>query len=237
MEKKYKNKSFFYEDKMKLNIQDFEKRINFKAKDKSLLLQALTHKSANEKINNEKLEFLGDRVIGLVLSKKLFDLYPRENEGILDKRFAKLVNRKTCSLLAWKIGLQNYIFTGSSKKRIIKTDEKILSDTCEALIGSIYLDQGFDFTERFVLNLWRDELKKSNITILDSKTRLQEYSLKLYKKLPIYKLLSAKGPKHNPTFKISVKIDGAKQYTGIGNSKQNAQQEAAKNLLRGINIL
>ena len=116
MEKKYKNKSFFYEDKMKLNIQDFEKRINFKAKNKLLLIQALTHKSANEKINNEKLEFLGDRVIVLVLSKKLFDLYPKENEGILDKRFAKLVNRKTCSLLAWKIGLQNYIYTGSSKK-------------------------------------------------------------------------------------------------------------------------
>ena len=96
---------------MKFNIQDFEKRINFRAKNKSLLVQALTHKSANEKINNEKFEFLGDRVIGLALSKKLFDLYPKENEGILDKRFAKLVNRKTCSSVAWGIGLQNFIFT------------------------------------------------------------------------------------------------------------------------------
>ena len=98
---------------MIFQIKKFEKRINVTFKDKSLLLKALTHKSANQDNNNEKLEFLGDRVIGLVLSKKLFDLYPKENEGVIDKKFARLVNKKTCSSIAWSIGLQDYIFMGN----------------------------------------------------------------------------------------------------------------------------
>ena len=126
---------------------------------------------------------------------------------------------------------------GRFKKKIKYSDSKILSDACEALIGAIYIDQGFYFAEKFVLNLWQHELKKSNITILDSKTKLQEYSLKLYKKLPTYKLISAKGPRHNPVFKIAVSIQGTKQYIGVGSSKQNAQQDGASNLLKGINLI
>ena len=91
------------------NINKFEKDLKINFKDKSLIKRALTHKSANNRYNNEKLEFLGDRVIGLILSKKLIDLYPKENEGSLDKRFAQLVNRSTCSSIAWSIDLQKYI--------------------------------------------------------------------------------------------------------------------------------
>ena len=122
------------------------------------------------------------------------------------------------------------------QKKIKENDKKILSDACEALIGAIYIDQGYNFTENFVLHLWNYYLKKSNITILDSKTELQEYSLKLYKKLPVYKLIHTKGPKHNPTFKVSVSIKGSKQFVGIGNSIQEAEQNGAKNLLKEINI-
>ena len=93
---------------MNKKILNLEKKINIISSNKNLLLQALTHKSSNPEFNNEKLEFLGDRVIGLILSKKLFDLYPKVNEGVLDKRFAKLVNRKTCSSIAWKLDLQNF---------------------------------------------------------------------------------------------------------------------------------
>ena len=100
-----------------VNILKFEKDLKIKFNNKSLLLAALTHKSANQKYNNEKLEFLGDRVIGLVLSKKLFDLYPKETEGVLDKRFASLVNRKTCCDVAWSINIQNYIIVGNRKKK------------------------------------------------------------------------------------------------------------------------
>ena len=221
---------------MNIKIQELEKKLKIKLKNKILLHQAITHKSSNRKINNEKLEFLGDRVIGLVLSKKLIDLYPQESEGILDKRFATLVNRDTCSSIAWKIGLQNYLILGDTKKKIKEDDKKILSDACEALIGAIYIDQGYNFSENFVLQLWNYYLKKSNITILDSKTKLQEYSLKLYKKLPVYKLIYSKGPKHNPTFKVGVSIKGTKQFVGTGNAIQEAEQNAAKNLLNGINI-
>ena len=97
---------------MNINIKKFEKRLKIKIKNKDLLIEALTHKSANHLINNEKLEFLGDRVIGLILSRKLFDLYPKETEGVLDKRFSKLVNRNTCASIAWSIGIKYFIVMG-----------------------------------------------------------------------------------------------------------------------------
>ena len=130
-----------------LNILKFEKDLKIKFKNKSLIVAALTHKSSNQKVNNEKLEFLGDRVIGLVLSEKLFDLYPNETEGVLDKRFASLVNRKTCCDVAWSINIQNYIIAGNLKKKITRADEKMLSDCCEADIGAIYTYRGFEIVK------------------------------------------------------------------------------------------
>ncbi len=197
---------------MSFSIVKIEKRLKIRIKNKFLITTALTHKSANKEINNEKLEFLGDRVIALIFARKLFDLYPNEPEGILDKRFAKLVNRSTCASISWSIGIKDFIIMGAQKKIITLKDEKILSDVCEALIGAIYIDRGYEYVKEFVLRLWSKEVKKSHITILDSKTKLQEFSLKLYKKLPVYRFLNLKGPKHNPTFKISVLIDGANQF-------------------------
>ena len=218
------------------DIHKFEKDLKIKFKNASLLKIALTHKSANQERNNEKLEFLGDRVLGLILSKKLLDLYPQESEGILDKKFASLVNRKTCCDIAWSIGIQNYIITGNKKKVILKTDEKILSDSCEALIGAIYIDRGFNVAQDFVLKIWKKKVDKSDITILDPKTMLQEYSLKNFKKLPFYKLVSSSGPRHNPIYKISVSIKGSKSFVGSGNSKQQAEQDGAAKLLKIKNI-
>ena len=218
------------------NIEKFCKILKIKFKNKDLLTKALTHKSANQKNNNENLEFLGDRVLGLVLSKKLFDLYPNESEGVLDKRFSKLVNKETCSDIAWSIGIQNFIIIGN-KKKINKTkDEKILSDSCEALIGFIFIDQGYDMARKFILNIWKKKIDKSYVTILDPKTKLQEYSLKNYKKLPLYRLVNSTGPKHNPTYKISVSIIGSKQFVGVGNSKQQAELDGAAKLLKDNNI-
>ena len=221
---------------MILNIYKFEKKLKIKLKNKSLLKESLTHKSADHVTNNEKLEFLGDRVIGLVLSKKLFDLYPNETEGVLDKRFAKLVNRNTCASIAWSVGIKDFIIFGDQKKNIKRKDEKILSDACEAVIGAVYIDRGFNYVKDLVLKLWKKDIDKSHITILDSKTKLQEYSLKIYKKLPVYRFLNAKGPKHNPCFKISVTIDKSRQFVGFGSSKKQAEQDAAKNLLKSINV-
>ena len=221
---------------MKTNLDKFAKELNIKIKNIKLLENALTHKSANKMFNNEKLEFLGDRVLGLTISTKLYELYPNETEGILDKRFAKLVNKNTCAQVAWSTGIKDYILLGDSKKKITIQDEKILSDSCEALLGAIYLDKGFNYVSKVILKLWENELKKSTQTILDSKTKLQEHSLKKYKKLPLYKLIDSKGPKHNPLFKISVSIKNSKTCFGLGNSKKQAEQDAASNLLKYINI-
>ena len=218
------------------DIDKLQKILRIKFKDKSLLVRAMTHKSANQKFNNEKLEFLGDRVIGLVLSKKLFDLYPGENEGVLDKRFARLVNRKTCCDVAWSIGLQNYIIIADKKNKITRNDEKILSDCCEALVGSIYIDKGYNFSKNFILKIWKENIDKSYKTILDPKTQLQEYSLKIYKKLPEYHILGSSGPRHKPLYKISVSIKGSKVFYGNGSSKQEAELDGAAKLLKGINI-
>ncbi len=124
---------------------------------------------------------------------------------------------------------------GDLYKKKTDINDKILSDSCEALIGAIYLDKGFSYVSKIIINLWTEELKKSSQTILDSKTKLQEYSLKKFKKLPIYKLVNAKGPKHNPIFKVSVSIKNSKTFFGLGNSKKNAEQNAALNLLKFIN--
>ena len=221
---------------MNSTIQKLEKLLKIKINNKNLLLEALTHKSAEQKINNEKLEFLGDRVIGLILSKKLYDLYPNETEGALDKKFAKLVNRNTCAAIAWSNGFNFFIKMGNSKKNINKNDLKILSDVCESIIGAIYIDRGFNYVKELVLRLWKNDIDNSFITTLDPKTKLQEYSLKLFKKLPKYHLLSSKGPRHTPIFKVSVSIKKSKQFIGSGNSKKEAEQAAANNLLKDIAI-
>ena len=209
---------------MKNKIKKIENfiRINFDNKD--LLLQSLTHKSFNEKHNNEKLEFLGDRVIGLVISKKLLALYPNETEGVIDKKFSNLVNKKTCGEIAKQLNLKKFMRTGNSFKNMRFSDEKILSDCCEALIGAIYLDQGFPITEKFIIKHWETFLKKSKVTQIDPKTRLQEYSLKKYKKLPKYKMFKETGPKHSPVFKVEVQISNSKKYFGYGSLKKLARK-------------
>ena len=219
---------------MKFNYQNLEKKINFKFKNKDLLIQALTHKSFNPDENNEKIEFLGDRVLGLVIAKKLLEIYPEEKEGILDKKFASLVNKKTCLQIAKKINLQKYILTLKLRNTKNTIEDKVLADSCEALIGAIYLDKGFNVIERVILDLWSDEIKDSVVTKIDAKTKLQELSLKKYKKLPIYKLISNTGPRHKPLFKVGVKLQNTKLYTSEGNSKKDAEQNAAMLCLNNI---
>ena len=205
---------------MKINLTNLEKKLEIKFKNTDLLIKALTHKSFNSKDNNEKIEFLGDRVLGLVIAKKLLEIYPDEKEGILDKKFASLVNKKTCLEIAKKIELEKYILTFNPKNKKIKIEDKVISDSCEALIGAIYLDKGFATVEKFILELWENKINESVITPIDAKTKLQELSLKKFKKLPIYKLISNTGPRHKPIFKIAVKLENTKFFTAEGNSKK-----------------
>ena len=219
---------------MKKNFQSLEKKINIKFKDTNLLTQSLTHKSYNSLKNNEKIEFLGDRVLGLVIAKKLLEIYPNEKEGILDKKFASLVNKITCLEIAKNINLEKYILTFNPNNKKIKIEDKIISDCCEALIGALYLDKGLNITEKIILNLWKNHIKKSVVTQIDAKTKLQELALKNFKKLPIYKLISNTGPRHKPLFKVGVKLPNTKYFIAVGKSKKDAEQNAAIECLKSI---
>tara|TARA_B100000575_G_scaffold254850_1_gene224253 strand:+ start:61 stop:726 length:666 start_codon:yes stop_codon:yes gene_type:complete len=221
---------------MEKKLKDLEKIIKYEFKKSSLLKMALTHKSLNNEINNEKLEFLGDRVLGLVISEKLLEKYPDEKEGIIDKKFANLVNKQTCSLIAKKINLKKFILLGSSHKRLERSADKIISDCLEALVGAIYLDGGLKSVQKFIFIFWDEYLLKSTITLIDSKTKLQEFSLKKFKELPKYTFFKKTGPQHRPLFKTEVHIPNSKKIMGIGSSKKNAQQNAAAKLLKILKI-
>ena len=212
---------------MKIDYSKLEKKIGYKFKNRNLLVQSLTHKSFNKMNNNEKIEFLGDRVLGLVIAKKLLEIYPEEKEGILDKKYASLVNKKTCLEIAKSINLQNYILIFNPRNRSVTIEDKVISDSCEALIGAIYLDRGFNITEKIILELWREKIKESVITQIDAKTKLQEFSLKKFKRLPIYKIISNTGPRHKPVFRVAVKLLNTKFFNGEGKSKKEAEQNAA----------
>ena len=219
---------------MKNNTANLEKKLKFKFSDQKVFIKSLTHKSFDSKNNNEKIEFLGDRVLGLIVAKKLLELYPNEREGILDKKFASLVNKRKCLEVAKKIELGKYILILKPKNKKIPIEDKIVADCLEALIGAIYLDKGLNFTERFILNLWKEHITASIVTQIDAKTKLQEYSLKIFKILPEYKLISNTGPRHKPLFKVGVKLPNTKYFISSGKSKKDAEQNAAIECLKSI---
>jgi len=218
---------------MSEKFNSLQKKINIKFKNLNYLKKSVTHKSYNSVNNYEKLEFLGDRILGFVISKKLIELYPNEKEGFLDKKLASLVNKNRCLEVGKIIELEKYILVGNNNKKN-KIESKIVADSIEALIGAIYYDKGLEGSEKFILNMWKKFIDSSDLTIVDSKTKLQEYSLKKFKSLPIYKLVSSSGPKHKPKFTISVRLKDTKFFASSGDSKKKAEQNAAKKLLNNI---
>ena len=216
---------------MRKVLNKIEQYLGFRINNIELYNQAITHKSADKTNNYEKLEFLGDRVLGLCISKKLLEIFPDEKEGILDKKLASLVNKNKCFEIGQQLKLDKIVKIGNlrSKKKIV--EKKIVSDSCEALIAAIYLDKGFDFVEKFILKNWDKHINDKNIIIIDAKTKLQEYSLKKFKILPIYKFISDTGPKHRPNFKVAVKLKDTNFVEAEGSSKKSAQQAAATKLL------
>ena len=222
---------------MEENIKKLQKILKINFKNIDLIKQAITHKSYNSKDNYETLEFLGDIVLGLSISRKLLKLYPNEKVGILDKKLASLVNKNKCFQIGNKLKLKKFILVGNQASPKNKIESKIISDCCEAIIGAIYLDKGFNISKKFILDTWKEFIDESDITFIDAKTKLQEYSLKKYKSLPIYKIISNTGPRHRPSFKVAVKLKNSKLIFAQGSSKKNAEQCAATELLKKINHL
>lgn len=204
----------------------------------SLYKKALTHSSvSNNKLdNNERLEFLGDRVLGLSIAKMLYTMFPDEDEGALAIRHANLVSARACAGISEKLYLQQLIELGSQEqKRQGYKNRNILADCVEAILGAVFLDSDFDTAYKVVEKLWLDKIKSSRAPIKDFKTTLQEYTQKQDGTHPEYILVSKTGPAHSPIFHVMATVSGITAKAD-GTSRKEAEQLVAAELVKKLNI-
>ncbi len=218
---------------MEKDLSLLEKKIKYKFKDISLLKLALTHSSFEKNLNNENLEFLGDRVLGLAIAEKLIKDYPSADEGSLDKMLSSLVNRNTCFMVANNLALGDFILLGSTERSSLGNKKKsILSNACESILGAIYQDSDFVIVKKLILELWREHIHNIDQNLIDPKSFLQEWTLKKYKKLPEYKTLSKEGPDHEPIFEIELKFMNYKKAFSKARSIKEAEKLAAESFIQ-----
>jgi ribonuclease-3 len=184
--------------------------------------------------SNERLEFLGDRVLGLVIAEKLHSLYPDDPEGVLALKLNALVRRETCAAAADKAGLSQHVMLAASEAASGgRRKGAILAGVCEAVIAALYLDGGFDAARAFIERYWEDAFAQLNQDMRDAKTALQEWA-QARRDTPVYKLVGREGPDHAPRFVVEVSIKGETPATGDGHSKREAEQAAARALLARV---
>ena len=217
-----------------------ESRIGYIFKDKNILTEALTHPSASKTLaagrrNYQRLEFLGDGVLGLLISHMIYELYPNEIEGNLSKRRAALVNGATLAEIAREVGLvEALILSPSEEAAGGRGNPAILEDACEALIAALYLDGGMQAAANFVHRLWGERAAAAKEAPRDAKTSLQEWAQGRGKPLPVYDVVKVDGPSHAPEFTITVKVEGCEPVQAVGASKAKAAQKAAQLLLQQL---
>ena len=218
-----------------MKVDEFEKKINYKFKNKSLIDLAFTHSSFKNKINKnyERLEFLGDRVLSLVISEDLFLKYSNENEGALSKRLSDLVSKQKLLEVANEISIKEMLKIDQFEKRNLKLKRNIsiLSDVCEALIGAIYLDSNLENAKKFISKYWKKKISKNILPPQDPKSLLQEVAQKKGLNLPKYILKNKEGPPHNPRFEIEVFLKGIKKFSAIAKTIKIAEINAAKKMV------
>jgi len=221
-----------------MKINEFEKKINYKFKNKSLINLAFTHSSFKNirNKNYERLEFLGDRVLSLVISENLFLKYPNENEGALSKRLSDLVSRDKLLEVANEINIKEMLRIDQFEEKNLKLKKNvsILSDVCEALIGAIFLDSNLEHARKFILKYWKKKFLKNILPPQDPKSLLQEVAQKKGLNLPKYVLKTKKGPPHNPRFEIEVFLKGIKKFSATAKTIKLAEINAAKKMLNYI---
>ena len=218
-----------------------EERIGYHFADKTLLERAVTHISAasgGARVNSyQRLEFLGDHVLGLVISDMLFRAFPRANEGELSRRLADLVRKETCAEVARAIDIGPALSLGSSEShaggRLRMT---ILADACEALVGAVFIDGGYPAAEAFVARFWKERMLKPLRPLRDPKTMLQEWAQARGLPTPAYRELARTGPHHNPKFRVAVELPDRPPAEGLGSSKRAAEQAAAAEMLSAVGI-
>jgi ribonuclease-3 len=219
-------------------ITAFERRIGHQFKDPGLLATALTHSSAvaagmcTAKGTYERFEFLGDRVLGLIVAEMLLQAFPEAAEGELSPRLARLVRKETCAEVAIELGLGEALIAGGGKeqKKALQT-RNVLGDACEAVIAAIFLDGGIEAAHRFVEAHWRARMLSLNGPKQDAKTALQEWAQRLGRGTPVYALVDRRGPDHASTFAVSVRVTETEPSIGEGRSRRDAEQAAATAVL------
>ena len=207
-------------------------KLGYEFKDKSLLKTSLTHPSFSKKNNYERLEFLGDRVLGLIISNEIFNIYSDDSEGNLAKKISFLVCKNTLIKIADKLMLEKYFIISKNIKNT--SFDSIKANSLEALIAAIYLDSNFSDTYVIVKKLWHNYIIKINLDTHDPKSKLQEWSLKTNNILPVYEVKKKEGPDHNPLFTVNLKLNGKIYSIGVGKNKQDAEIMAAEKALKEI---
>ena len=198
------------------------------------LERALTHASARSsgKGNYERLEFLGDRVLGLVIAELLFSMFPTAKEGDLSVRLNQLVSADTCAAVADELELHRFIRTGSDIKSLTgKRMASVRADVMEALVAALYLDAGLEAARAFVLKNWEKRAHASATSRRDAKTELQEWAHSCTGEAPTYSIVERTGPDHDPRFRVQARVAGLEPAVGAGRSRRTAEQDAATKVL------
>ncbi|MDP6108923.1 MAG: ribonuclease III [Rhodospirillales bacterium] len=227
---------------MNTPIADLEKALEYSFSSPDLLSLALTHSSmaksrAERDQTNQRLEFLGDRVLGLVVAGMIYEAFPNEEEGAMARRHTALVRKETLARMAGKLDLGGYIMMAPSEEYGGgRENASLLADTCEAIIAALFLDGGLETAEAFIRRHWTELMAEDLKPPRDAKTALQEYAQSKGMNLPIYREVSRDGPPHDPVFKIEVSIEGEEALHGKGRSKRHAEQKAASALLLKLGV-
>ncbi len=217
---------------------EIARRIGHSFKDRALLRHALTHASSQRKHDHyERLEFLGDRVLALVVAEYLFKTYPKHREGLMSARHSQLVRGYICAEAGSKLALSDFIMIGQGgRNKGLTVNATIMGDVVEALIAAIYLDGGLEAARQFVLRNWEPFLTSRTTVEKDAKTFLQEWALGKSLPIPAYSVVSREGPEHAPSFVVAVQVAGRDSIQGKGKNKRVAEQDAAAKFLARENI-
>lgn len=208
------------------------KILGYEFKDDSLIREALTHPSLEGGRSYQRLEFVGDRVLGLVIADWLYEIYPDMDEGGLASRHTNLVRRETCAKVALEMDLGPFIHMDKSTEDMGgRTRETILADVCESILGAIYREAGHDVALELVRRFWKDRINHENVAVRDAKTLLQEWVQARGRPTPTYVTLDRRGPAHEPIFTIAVRVNGSGEETAEGKAKREAEQIAAAKML------
>lgn len=220
------------------NVEELERRLGHVFTDRGLLKRALTHASADSQQSNERLEFLGDRVLGLVIAARIFGRFPADDEGAMALKYNALVRRETCARVAEAAGVPGHLILAASEADSGgRRKAAILGGACEALIAALYLDGGMEAAQRFILEYWEQEFAALDADMRDAKTALQEWAqARVGRGHPEYRVVSREGPDHAPRFTVRVTVSGEPPQTGDGTTKREAEQAAAKRMLVQLGV-